>query len=195
VSPVGFDLAVWDSPAQVWETDDLTADAGQRDRGLVVPFLMRIENARSGQSYRIEINYECGAGDVSGLEFLTDYDREAGEMPAITMPGPGRPLPDAAVLMPDDSSIAADDEHGDRQFRLWGATFTGQPAGPVPSIPCAGNKSFTINFRALQDTVHLLWGAQLAAAGEGDGGGARQFGMKVSTDGQEPAEINVVVPG
>ena len=198
IAPVAFELAVWDSPRHLWETDDLVIERPASDNGLSVPFLLRMENATPGEDYRIDLTYGCGAGETSGLEFLTNYDRDAGSEPALIAPGPERPLPDATAVIGDDRSIAGDDEHGDRRFQLWGASFAASPEGPVPpDVPCEGDKMVTVSVRAVGETVHMLWGAALAAPSGVDGAGEGRFGMKVAVAGapQEPVQINVVAPG
>jgi hypothetical protein len=190
-----FQLAIWDSPERVWETDDLIVNRPEGPGGLSLPFLLRIENASPGQAYHIELTYGCGPGEISGLEFLTDFDRSAGSLPAMTAPGPERTFPDAAAVISDDVSIVGDDEPGDRLFRLWGATFAALPSGPRPQAACEGEKTFTVSVRALDKTVYMLWGAQLDPAVTGGASRPSVFSMKVAVQGiPEPAEVSVVVP-
>jgi hypothetical protein len=64
-------------------------------------------------------------------------------------------------------------------------------------VPCDGEKSFSVSIRSLDETVHMLWGAQLAAeAGAPEPARSAAFRMKVVVQGiEEPEEISVVVPG
>jgi len=195
-SPIGFTvtprLAIWDSPHGLWETDDLTVN--RSGDGQTVPFLLLIENAAAGQTYNVHLTYQCRADDVAGLEFLTDFDRDTGSGPALAAPGPQRSFPDTAFVVPDDPSIAEDDEPNTGSFRLWGGTVEGAPSGPAPAFACETTKTFSIRVRALGDTVHLLWGVSLAATVGADGA---RLEMKAVIEGaqQQPAAIGVVVSG
>lgn len=195
-TPIGLTvtlrLAVWDSPHDLWETDDLPLN--RSGTGQTVPFLLLIENAAAGQTYNVQLTYQCRSGNAAGWEFLTDFDRDTGSRPALAAPGPQRPFPDTAVVVPDDPSISEDDRPNAGSFRLWGGTVEGAPAGPAPAFSCETHKTFSIRVRALGDTVHVLWGARLAAANGADG---TRFEMKAAIEGaqQEPAAIGVVVSG
>lgn len=196
-------LALWAARRGEWQFSDIGAVAsGYRDGG-VIPFLLRIDDANPGTVYQVRLRYDCQTDGVAAFDFLAGYDRDAGGDPALADQGPGRLQPDAAIPVPDDPSIAFDDQElaGERLFRLWGATFDAEPVGPAPDTSCRDEKLMVLRIRAQAETVFLMWGAHLGSAedwGAGRGAGSQEmpFGIEVRTPGMEPESQELrIVPG
>jgi hypothetical protein len=188
-------LSVWDSANRVWETDDLAvARAGGESQ--IVPFLLNIEQAVVGQTYNVTLTYECRSGQTPGLEYLTYFDGASGELAAQSPPGPQRPFPDTTVVLPDDPSTPGDDQID--LLPVWGGAPESLPTGPLPADGCVDEKSVVMRLRALSDTVHIMWGAQLGPETVASGQGEEvSLAMRVAIDGaaHSPAEINILVRG
>lgn len=186
-----FAFAVWDNVGGQWQFDDLRRSGYHG--GDAIPFLLRINNARPGQLYDVNIRYDCPTSEASGFDFLTDHNHDVQVEPALAAYGPGRALPDAAVLIPDDASIAVDNTEEGRNLRIWGATFERSPVGPLPPTPCAVDKMILVRVRPRGETVYLAWGGHLASPNE-SGGQSRAFGMQVGIAGlaQEAERLNVI---
>ena len=106
-----FSLAVWDGSAWRSESDDLPPKAFRE--GLAVPLILRIADARPGDSYGFTIHYTCRT-----LQFLSGYERNSGGGPALAPGGPPTAVPDSAARLPDDPTTPADDSektHGPAQ--------------------------------------------------------------------------------
>jgi hypothetical protein len=191
-----FTVSGWDRPGAEWLFDELPLERPALPQSATaVPFLLLIENAIPGQVYAAQIRYDCRAGGAEGFSFLTDYDRDAGTGPALTAPGPGRSLPDTSARIPDDASTTADDQHGSRQFALWGATFEGAPSVPTPQTPCSGQKALTVRILARAPIVHLLWSGHLQTSVPA--GQISSFRMQAAIEGmqQPPTDLQVTVTG
>ena len=181
-----FRLAVWDG--RDWRFEPPLEDASYRE-GEAVPFLLRIDRADPGATYPVTIRYDCTAFD-----FLTTYSRNHGTAPVLSPGGPGRATPDATVLVPDDNSTTVDDGEAG-SLTLWGASFSGG-AGPLPPSPCAGEKRLIIGLTAEEDTVHLIWAAQIAPGASEHGaplrvavqvGEAQEVSMEIDPETVQPA--------
>jgi hypothetical protein len=190
-------IAAWDSVNRVWETDDLPVPRPAGVEGRSIAFMLNMENAVIGQTYNVELTYECRSGGTPGLEYLTDFDGDAGDLPISAPPGPQRPFPDAEVVLPDDPTTGGDDQT--RSLLIWGAIPESIPTGPAPATECTSEKSVLLRVRALSENVHILWGAHLApaAVATGDAASAIPLSMRVAVEGagQSPAELSIIVPG
>lgn len=195
-------LALWAASLGQWQFSDIGAVAFGYREGEAIPFLLRIDDASPGAVYGLELRYDCQSDGVAAFDYVVGYDRDVGDEPALAQQGPSRLQPDAAIPVPDDPSIAFDDEaHEERLFRLWGATFDADPTPPAPDTPCRDEKLIVLRIRAQAETVFLMWGAHLGSAEDwGAGRGADNqempFGIEVRTPGMEPESQELrVVPG
>ena len=147
-----FSLEVWAGGA--WQADVPAGSASFR-AGKAIPFMLRIDRARPGDSYGITLRYTCRS-----LQFLSGYDRDSGSGPALAPGGPQTVVPDSVAQLPDDPTTEADDGEGGR-LSLWGGSF-----GPVglsdASGPCAYGRSLNVSLLAGRDTLFLLWGTVVA---------------------------------
>ncbi len=147
-----FRLAVFDEGE--WQFDALPQDAAYREGG-AIPLLLRIDGALPGASYLLTIRYACEAFDL-----LTAYDHDTGSEPALASAGPGSPIADSAVQIPDDPGTNDDD--GDAgSLSLWGGSFI-TIGGLLPPSPCTDQKSLSVSLLAAADTLFLMWAAQLS---------------------------------
>lgn len=185
-------LAVWDGRG--WRSGDLDGGPLYRE-GETIPFMLRLDGAAEGETYELVLRYGCRAGEAAGFDFLTGYELEVGDAPALTAPGPGRARPDAAIPVPDDPAIPFDDGEGGL-FRLWGASFQEVPLGPVPRMACQDEKLVVLLVRAHQERVFLLWGAHLAAAadwGEGSGAAGQEEPLTMRAQVPEASPVGRVI--
>jgi hypothetical protein len=205
-----FRLAQWADLRGRWQFGDLNRSNSAYHEGEAVPFALRVDNARPGAAYTLGIRYDCLHGGPSGYDYLASYDRDRGAAPALASGGPGSSLPDTSISIPDDPSISFDDDDGGRRFQAWGASFISTPDGPDPATVCRAErgqkaeKSLELQFRALADTVFILWGGHLASAldwGEGKGAASisgAPFHMKLDVPGPGVGErdrsIHLVLP-
>ena len=147
-----FTLEIWAGGA--WQADVPAGPASFRE-GKAIPFLLRIERARPGDSYGITLRYTCHT-----LQFLSGYDRDGGNGPALAPGGPKTVVPDSVAQLPDDPGTTADDGENGR-LSLWGGSF-----GPVRlsdvSGPCSYGRSLDVSLLAGRETLFLLWGAVVA---------------------------------
>ena len=203
-SAARFRLAVWEGTHSDWQFGDLQLEASGDREGRSIPFLLRIDYAAPGSAYRVALRYTCQIDGAAAFDFLTGYERDAGSGPALAGQGPGRSQADATIPVPDDPSIAFDDEEqeGARFFHLWGASFGAELTGSALVSPCRNDKLMVLNIRAQAETVFLLWGGHLASAEDWGGNrGAvtsdRPFGMNVVIPGMWPESqsINIVPAG
>jgi len=173
-----FSLAVWDRSAWLSEPDGQPPPAFRE--GQVVPFMLRIGDARPGIAYAL-IRYTCKT-----LQFLSGFDRDSGSEPALAPGGPPSALPDSTAVLPDDPATPADDsEHG--RLSLWGGSF-----GPVELVavtpPGECERSVNVKLVAERDDLFLLWGAAIAP---GAGGGKFPVRVTVTTRrGERSIEID-----
>jgi hypothetical protein len=147
-----FRLGAWDG--QAWQFDR-SAVSGDFREGLAVPFMLRVEGARSGDSYGITLRYTCRT-----LQFVSGFDRDSGGGPALATGGPLTALPDSTAQLPDDPTTAADDAEEGR-LSLWGGSFGPLELADVTG-PCAYERRLNVSLLAGQDTLFLLWGAVVA---------------------------------
>ena len=167
-------LDQWSDTLGVWRPTDLDGRNPAYREGEAVPFMLRIENAAPSTQYRVSVRFDCARQDGLGYDFLTSYDRDRGVTPALHEDGPGSPLADAPLAVPDDEDMTLDDRERDRSFKLWGGSFNSGAVGPVRDGSCldqgqTAQKTYMFTVRALADTVYLLWGGHLASsAGWGD---------------------------
>ena len=145
-------LAVWDGEA--WQPAAGVAPGTFRE-GEAVPLMLRIEGLDRGDGYPVEIGYSC-----TTVDFLAAFDRDAGNAPALAAGGPGRPIPDATVQIPDDPATRADDG-AQGAASLWGGLF-GLTEYLRPTERCRDEKTWSTKVFAADSTLYLLWGAQLS---------------------------------
>lgn len=169
-----YALDEWSDTLGVWQPANLDRQSSAYHEGEAVPFMLRIENAAPGTQYRVSVRFDCARQDGLGYDFLTSYDRDRGVMPALHEDGPGSPVADATLAVPDEEDSTFDDRERDRSFKLWGGSFNSGAVGPVREGSCldqgqTAQKTYMFTVRALADTVYLLWGGHLASsAGWGD---------------------------
>jgi hypothetical protein len=195
-----FTLAQWADTLATWRFGNLNPQNSAYHEGEGVPFMLRIENAVPGTTYVFGIRYDCAQRGANGYDFLSSYDRDRGVAPAVHEDGPGTPVPDAALAVPDDPSIGFDEGDDDRGFKLWGGSFAGSAVGPSPAdlcLPDRGQKAekmYTVAITAQVETVYLLWSGHLAAGlnwGEGKGAGSingSPYHMKLDVPGKGVGE-------
>lgn len=187
-TPTGthFRLAAWTEVPGEWRFGDLNRMNSDFFEGEAIPFLVRIENAEPGTTYSLAIRYNCAADDVAAFDFVASYDSFVGTGIALAEEGPGRPVPDVTIAVPDDSSIEFDDEDPvERLFQLWNGTFASQPSGPTPDSACSGEKLVSLDITAQAETVFLLWGGHLAYEndwGEGRGASSQSSLFQMAVD-------------
>ena len=160
-----FSLAVWDR--NTWQSEPDGQPPKAFWEGQVVPFMLRIADARPGVGYAI-IRYTCKT-----LQFLSGFDRDSGSGPALAPGGPLSALPDSTAALPDDPATAADDSESGR-LSLWGGSF-----GPVELVagtpPDACERSLNVKLVAERDELFLLWGAAITP-----GAGGSEFPVRIT---------------
>jgi len=203
-------LAQWADLRAQWQFGDLNRNNSAYHEGEAVPFMLRIDNARLDADYVLAVRYDCVQRGINAYDFLADYERDRGTLPALDPDGPGSALPDTTISIPDDTSIGFDNAESPRQFKAWGIIFTSPPVGPAPSTVCTAQlgqkaeKSYELHFRALTDTVFILWGGHLASSldwGQDKGAASisgAPYHMKLDVPGPGVGErdrsIHVVLP-
>jgi len=187
-----YELALWNEAGSHWQADDIEFQESGYRAGEAIPFRLRIDG-NEGQVYNVSIRYDCAAGEAAGFDYLTDHNNGMAMDPALADDGPGGAVPDAALLIPDDTGTAADDTQDGRSLRMWGGTFEQSPAGPIPPTPCSVSKTLQLRIRPRGETVYLLWGAHLNSLAAGSG--VIAFGMQVDIAEleQETERISVVL--
>lgn len=150
----------WSRVSQSWLQSPLTAQNSNYREGESVPLMLVAENATAGATYSVRLTYDCKVGEAAAIDFISDGGSDA-LMGAQAAPGPQRGMPDATAVIPDDSSISADNQAA-RSISLWGGTFQTTPVGPDPDSPCEGTKTIDLRIRAVLDTLYVVWGAHLA---------------------------------
>ena len=175
-----FSLAIWVRSAWQPKPDGQPPKAFWE--GQVVPFMLRIADARPGVGYAT-IRYTCKT-----LQFLSGFDRDSGSGPALAPGGPLAAVPDSTVALPDDPATAADNSESGR-LSLWGGSFG--PVGLVAGTPPdACERSLNVKLVAERDDLFLLWGAAIAP---GAGGGDTPVRITVTTRrGERSIEIDPV---
>ena len=166
-------MAWWSALKSSWTFGDLTPPLSGYRQGEATPFLARW-GASAGQTFRVSLVYDCATSAGPALDFVSGA-QSAGDSPAATAPGPGRPRPDAAIPLPDDPSITADDGNPGL-LELWGGKFTRLAQGPTPAKACPGKKSIDLDLEAAGGTVYLLGSAHLA---RGAAAQASAYGLEV----------------
>lgn len=175
-------LAAWLPGEERWAEGGLAQPTGKEfSEGGAMTSLVRIDGTHPGDSYQIEIMYDCATEKSAAFDFLTSVEPEAS---ALTAPGPGRAIPDAAIPVPDDPDITFDDAATGRTFRLWGGSFEAAPTGPLSETPCrpgqSNAKRLVLTVTARQETLFVMFGAHLASASDwGAGKGASNAGAKL----------------
>jgi hypothetical protein len=189
-----FELALWDAVGRRWQSGDLVIQGSGYHEGQAIPFLLRIDNARPGETYNVNIRYDCPEGGVSGFDFLTDHNRDVDIERALEGSGPPGAVPDAAILIPDDPATTADNTAGGGHLRVWGATFEQSPAGPVPATACVADKLIHVRIRPRTETVYLAWGGHFAPSTAGAAGQKTASAMQVAIEelAQVPTKLSVV---
>lgn len=196
VSATRFELALWDAVGRRWQSGDLVIQGSGYHEGQAIPFLLRIDNARPGQNYTVNIRYDCPAGGVSGFDFLTDHNRDVDTEGALERSAPPGAVPDAAILIPDDPATTADNTAGGGHLRVWGATFEQSATGPVPLTACVADKVIHVLIRPRTETVYLAWGGHFAPSTNGAAGQRIASAMQVTIEelAQGPTKLSVVPP-
>ncbi|MEX0682511.1 MAG: hypothetical protein WD904_14510 [Dehalococcoidia bacterium] len=191
-----FELALWDAVGHRWQSRDLVIQGSGYQEGEAIPFLLRVDSARPGQTYNVKIRYDCPAGGVSGFDFLTDYNRDVDIGSAPEGSGPPGAVPDAAILIPDDPATTVDNTAGGGHLTVWGATFEESPDGPVPSTACVADKLIDVRIRPLAETVYLAWGGHFVPSAAGAAGQRTASAIQVAIDGlaQAPTKVSVIPP-
>jgi hypothetical protein len=191
---ITFQLFAWSREQSRWIADRLDDDPASYREGEMVPFLVLFEGAVDDATYEITIRYQCGTDERASFDYLSQV-AEADAASFVTAPGPGRTRPDATIPIPDDPSIAFDDDV-DGRFQLWGGSFEDVPEGPRPSSKCTDTKEFQMSVTAQNPAVFLIMGAHLAATedwGEGRGASSQEAALfsEVSVDGGAPVRVEI----
>ena len=190
---ITFQLFVWSREQSRWLADRLD-DPGSYREGESIPFLVLLEGAVEDTTYEITIRYQCGRDERASFDYLSQVP-EADAASFVTAPGPGRIRPETTIPIPDDPSIAFDDDVNGH-FQLWGGRFEDVPEGPRPSSECTDTKEFQMSVTAQNPAVFLTMGAHLAAAedwGEGRGASSQEASLfnEVSVDGGAPVRVEI----
>jgi len=175
----GSRLFVWSRQRQQWLRSDLSQETPGYREGESIPFMLRIDDVVSRTMYQVELTYECHTARGAAFDYLTSVS-DADISATKTEPGPGGEREDASIPVPDDSTINFDGS--DRRFLVWGGSFQEAPDGPLPATPCAGEKRFSMELLAHNDTLFLIWGAHLALSsdwGENQGAYGQESALHV----------------
>lgn len=187
-----IELSAWSDVTSSWTASSLDDETSAYEEGDSVPILLLIERARPGDTYDVQIRYDCMANGEPAFDYLSGAE-QAGEAPLLTPPGPGRAIPDSSLTMPDDPSIDFDGA-STGSMQVWGAVFS--DAGyPTPDTECTRSKTMDLSLLARDDTVTLVWTAHLASEedwGAGSGASAAApFSLRVQVNGEVAAVITV----
>lgn len=163
-------LWVWSRTAKAWLQDSLKAQQSDYHEGQAIPVMLRIDDATVGQTYRVQIRYDCRIGNAAGIDFLTDGGGDA-VTAAQSAPGPGRAGPDSSAIIGDDPSITFDDG-AQGSLSIWGGTFASAPEGPLPESACQNRKLVEFNLRAVDKTVYAIWAGHAASNAQWPQGGS-----------------------
>lgn len=188
-------LAAWSDITSEWTTMNLDQKTSGYRAGDFVPFLLRIDDAKPGTTYDLQLTYECSASGKPAIDFLSGValDQTA---PLLTSPGPGSVAPDSALGQLDDSSINFDTQQ-QAWFLAWGAGFS-RAEGPSPQTECTGAKTISTSLVAQDETVILIWAGHLASAadwGQGsDAASATPFSITAEINGWSQQSLTML-PG
>ena len=167
-------LRAWSDATSEWVLTALDQGTSNYREGDLVPILLRIEEATPGDTYDLQIKYDCASGERHAFDFLSGIATDDKD-PLMTAPGPERISPDSALMVPDDASLEVDDATGGT-FLAWGATFSAA-SEPQPETACSDEKSIAVSLIAQADTVMLIWAGHLASSADwGPDGGAASAG-------------------
>lgn len=187
-------LAAWSDIKSEWLTTALDQETSGYRAGEFVPFLLRIDDAKPGTTYDLQITYECFASGKPAIDFIAGIELDHAALLQTSL-GPGSVTPDSVLSQLDDSSLNFDDQHG--WFWAWGAAFS-RAAGPLPQTECESTKTLSISILAQDETVILVWAGHLASPadwGEGnDAASAAPFSIVVEIDGWSLHSLTMV-PG
>jgi hypothetical protein len=189
--PLG--LAFWDKTLRQWTFGNIGEQAAYKE-GDRMPFLVRWTGARRDTTYEVTLRYDCRTNDGAAIDFISGLPA-GDDGPATAQSGPGRSRPDAAIPLPDDTSLTFDDATA-AVLQVWGGTFALLARGPAPDGACAGQKSIVVQVKATSDTVYLLGSAHLAAAANWSGRGAAAqnsgFSLAVNVSGVGVVNLSVL---
>jgi hypothetical protein len=169
-----YALDEWSDTLGVWQPANLDRRSLAYHEGEAVPFMLRIVNAVPGTQYKVSVRFDCAHRDGPGYDFLSSYDRDRGVTPALHEDGPGSPVADATLAVPDEEDTTFDDRERDRSFKLWGGSFNSIAVSPIRDGSCLDHgqitqRTYVFMVRALADTVYLLWGGHLASSADWGG--------------------------
>ena len=173
-STESYALDEWSDTLGVWQSADLDRRGSAYREGEAVPFMLRIEGAAPGTLYKVSVRLHCARPDGLRYDFVTSYDSDRGIMPALHEDGPGSPVADATLAVPDEEDTTFDDRERDRSFKLWGGSFNSVAVSPIRDGSCLDHgqttqRTYVFMVRALADTLYLLWGGHLASSADWGG--------------------------
>ncbi len=181
-------MAWWSRQSNRWVFGDLSEPLSGYRQGESVPFLARWA-AGSGQNFQVSLAYDCATAAGPALDFVAGA-QSGDDLPALTAPGPGRQRPDAAIPLPDDPSITADDGNPGL-LELWGGKFARLAEGPAPPTACPGQKSIVFDVIASGGTVFLVGGVHLSSAAASQ---PAPYGLQVVVSAVGASKVNIA-PG
>lgn len=187
------ELFVWSENESSWGRSDLGAGQSGYEEGDSVPFLLRIGRAAPGDTYRIEISYDCLSAGEPAFDYLAGADA-AGDAPLLRAPGPGTTVPDSSLGELDDLSIDFD-AASNGALKAWGAVFSAA-SRPNPTTACTGAKTVNLSLLAQSDTILLAWTGHLSAPADwGPGKGASDatpFSMRVDVNDEAARTLTLL---
>lgn len=193
--PFRAQLRAWSNATSEWALTALDQGTSDYREGDLVPILLRIEETTPGDTYDLQIKYDCASGERHAFDFLAGIAIDDTD-PLLAAPGPGRITPDSALIVPDDASLEIDDSTGGT-FLAWGATFSAA-SEPQPQTACSDEKSIAVSLIAQADTVMLIWAGHLASSADwGPDAGAASAGpfrVEVLIDGVAKQSVTLL-PG
>lgn len=186
-------LGFWDKALRQWTFGNIGEQAAYQE-GDRMPFLVRWTGARRDATYEVTLHYDCRTSDGAAIDFISGLPT-GDDGPAAAQFGPGPSRPDAAIPLPDDTSLTFDDATS-AVLQVWGGTFAQLARGPLPDGACAGQKSVVVQVTATSNTVYLLGSAHLAAAADWSGRGASAlntgFSLAVNVSGVGVVNLSVL---
>lgn len=163
-------LRAWSDITSEWALTALDQGISNYREDDLVPVLLRIDNATLGDTYDLQLTYDCASRDASAIDFLGGVSSEETSS-LLAAPGPKRVTPDSALIVPDDPSLDFDNGPGSA-FRAWGATFSAAH-GPTPQSACTEQKTIDLSVIAQSETMFIVWTMHLSSPAEwGDGNSA-----------------------
>ena len=177
-------FAAWSDITSEWITMTLDQKTSGYQAGEFLPLLLRIDGAKPGTTYDLQLTYECLASGKPAIDFLSGMGLDQTAL-LRAPPGPGSVTPDSVLSHLDDPSLDFDNQQ-QVWFLAWGAAFS-RAEGPTPQTECTGTKTVSTSLLAQDDTVILLWSAHLASSddwGEGNhAASAAPFSVVVEING------------